>query len=421
MMKLRIVFFLLTALLINGCQTTQSPKLKGATASQKPTTLTTSQVDSNYALITQDPWSFIHNQLQIDIPNNRRIVNEKDKLLKNKMSFETNILRSEPYIYYIVNQLNERNMPVELALIPLIESAYNPLATSYAKAAGLWQIVPITAKEYGLTKSSWYDPRRDLIESTDTAINLLKYLNQRYQGDWLLTLAAYNAGEGRVNKAIAWNKSKGLPTHFWALNLPKETMQYIPKFLAIVDIIRHNETYNVALPICTYENSLVRVDLSKQISLEKIAEYAGISLDELLTFNAAYLKKIVKGPYHLFIPSMYAETLYNKLQQSNLVKSEVIDLLLQTSPTTAKYTYFDPTLTNNKYVKITDHDIRFYEQEHKRYSQIIYRVKSGDNLYSIAKNHKVKVSELVKWNKIQNAHKLKPGDKLTINIKNGSL
>jgi len=225
-----------------------------------------------------------------------------------------------------------------------------------------------------------------------------------------------------VRKAIEWNKSKGLPTNFWALNLSKETMQYVPKLLAITSIIRYNEQYNMSLPICTYSNSLVRLNLSKQISLDKIADYSGISLDELLEFNAGYLKKVVKGPHHLFIPSSYAQTLYNKLQESNLVASDVIDLLLL-EPVTIdpKYTYFDPKFTNNKYVKITDYDISYYEQEHKRYSQIIYRVKSGDNLSNIAKNHKVKVSELAKWNKLDQLNKLKPGDKLTINIKNGRL
>ncbi|RKS87754.1 membrane-bound lytic murein transglycosylase D [Orbus hercynius] len=418
---MRIALLLLLTILISGCQNTQSPNTLGSVTQKRVKTNVTIADNSNYTLITQDPWSFIQNQLQIKIPDNKRIMIEKDKIIKNKNSFETNILRSEPYIYYIVNQLNERNMPVELALIPLIESAYDPLATSYAKAAGLWQIVPITAKQYGLTKNNWYDPRRDLIESTDTAINLLQYLNQRFDGDWLLTLAAYNAGEGRVQKAITWNKSKGLPTNFWALNLPKETMQYVPKFLAITNIIRHNDQYRISLPNCVYANSLVKFDLSEQISLDKIADYAGISLDELLEYNAAYTKKVVKGPYHLFIPANYAPALYTKLSASHLVSSDIIDLL-QVQPNTieTKYTNADPNLTNNKYVKITDREINYYEKEHKRYSQIIYRVKSGDNLYLIAKNHKVSVSDLLQWNKIQNSNKLKPGEKLTINIKNGS-
>lgn len=417
--KINLVTALSIALLATGCQTNRSSKSLVEAIENQP--LSNITVTGNTQQISKNPWSFIENQLQISVPNNKRIIQEKDKILKNKNSFETVVLRSEPYIYYITNQLDAQNMPVELALIPLIESAYNPLATSYAKAAGLWQIVPITAQQYGLTKNSWYDPRRDLIESTDTAITLLQYLNQQFDGDWLLTLAAYNAGEGRVKRAIAWNKSKGLPTNFWALNLPKETMQYVPKFLATVDLIKHREKYNIALPNFTYDNALVQLELSQQISLDTVAEYSGVPLNELLEYNAAYLKKVVKGPYHLFIPACYAQTLYNKLQASNLTDSKIINLLqIKPSLTETKYNYVDSTLTNNKYLNITDKDISFYEKEHKRYSQIIHKIKSGDNLSKIAKKYNVKVSDIVKWNKIQNPNKLKLGDKLTIEIKNGS-
>lgn len=417
--KINLVTALSIALLATGCQTNRSSKSLVEAIKNQP--LSNITVTGNTQQISKNPWSFIENQLQISVPNNKRIIQEKDKILKNKNSFETVVLRSEPYIYYITNQLDAQNMPVELALIPLIESAYNPLATSYAKAAGLWQIVPITAQQYGLTKNSWYDPRRDLIESTDTAITLLQYLNQQFDGDWLLTLAAYNAGEGRVKRAIAWNKSKGLPTNFWALNLPKETMQYVPKFLATVDLIKHREKYNIALPNFTDDNALVQLELSQQISLDTVAEYSGVPLNELLEYNAAYLKKVVKGPYHLFIPASYAQTLYNKLQASNLTDSKIINLLqIKPSLTETKYNYVDSTLTNNKYLNITDKDISFYEKEHKRYSQIIHKIKSGDNLSKIAKKYNVKVSDIVKWNKIQNPNKLKLGDKLTIEIKNGS-
>lgn len=410
---------LLFTILATGCQNTQS--VKSQTHSIVKNNIQNSAQQKDYQQITADPWSFVQNQIQIEIPDNRRILVQKEKIIKGKLSFENDVLRSEPYIYYIVNQLNQRNMPVELALVPLIESAYNPQAISYAKAAGLWQIVPITAKQYGLTKNSWYDPRRDLIESTDTAINLLQYLNNQFGGDWLLTLAAYNAGEGRVKRAIEWNKSKGLPTNFWALNLPKETMQYVPKFLAITDIVRNNQQYNITLPNCTYDNALVKLDLSQQISLEKISQYSGISMDELLQYNAGYLKKVVKGPYHLLIPGSYAQTLYQKLQASNLTESAVVDLLqIETNSIDPKYNYFATSLTNDKYLSITDRDIGYYEKEHKRYSQIIYKIKSGDNLSSIAKKHNVKTSDIVKWNKLQNPNKLKLGEKLTIEIKNGS-
>lgn len=393
---------------------------------QSKTALTYSQAETNIndyrAQIAEDPWGYIRNNLQIDIPENNRIVTERSLILKGSYTLEKNILRAEPYIYYIVNQFKQQNMPTELALLPLIESAYNPLATSSAKAAGLWQIVPITAKAQGLTRNNYYDPRRDLLESTNTAISLLQYLNKRFDGDWLLTLAAYNAGEGRVKRAQEWNRKRGLPTNYWALNLSKETMRYVPKLLAIIDIIKNSEQYHVALPSCNYDNSLVKIDLIKPIKLDKIAHYSGLELRELYKYNAGYLKKEVKGAYHLFVPSASAEDLYQKLKENNLTASEIIDLLQEQAQfANAYYPYFSSDSTNNKYTSITNQDIHFYEQEHLRYSQIIYRIKQGDNLYNIAKNHKVKVSDLLRWNKIKNANLLKPGDKLTINITNGSI
>lgn len=414
----KIVATALLLLPLVGCQSVQT-KQKPVITHKKDTI----ELSTTSSLIIQNPWYYVQNQLNINIPENKRIQQEKQKILKNRKSFESNLLRSEPYIYYIVKQLKERNMPVELALIPLIESSYNQRATSYAKAAGLWQIVPITAKEYGLEQNSYYDPRRDFIQSTDTAINLLQYLNQRFDGDWLLTLAAYNAGENRVKKAIKWNQSKGLPTNFWALNLSKQTMQYVPKFIALIDIIKHSDTYELSLPTCEYENSLVRVDLNKQVSLEKIAQYSGISMDELLEYNAAYLKKVIKGnSYHLFIPSVYANALMIELKKSNAIQPKITDLMHLNTETGPIASSFDATaFTNNKYVKINDIDIHFYEKEHLRYSQIIYLVKHGDNLYKIAKNYNVKVSELIKWNKITKINQLKPGDKLTINIDNSKL
>lgn len=369
----------------------------------------------------QNPWHVIRDESVIDIPLNQRIAMERDQIIKFKVSFERTAVRSEPYLYFIVNQLNQRNMPVELALLPLIESAYNPLATSSAKAAGLWQIVPITATEYGLTKNAWYDPRRDLIESTTTALNLLQYLNQRFDGDWLLTLAAYNAGEGRVRRAIQWNKSKGLPTHFWALNLPKETMKYVPKMLALIEIIKNNQQYKVKLPDCDYNNALVKVDIGQRIPLEKVSQLIDeLSLEEIVTYNAGYLKKTLNGPYHLLIPNSYAESLSEKLINEKFIQAEVIDITHSSSVEENSYTSYPSTATNVKYQTITNKDLQYYAQEHRRNSQIIYKVKAGDNLYVIAKNHRVKVSELLKWNNIKNADYLKPGDKLTINIRNGS-
>ncbi|OCG17143.1 hypothetical protein A9G09_02125 [Gilliamella sp. wkB292] len=371
----------------------------------------------NYSSVTQNPWQFMLAQINVNVPENSRIKAERERLLRNPQGFETIALRSEPYVYYIINQLRKNNLPVELALIPLIESSYDPMATSPAQAAGLWQFVPITAKEYGLKQSNYFDGRRDLIASTNSAISLLQNLNSKFNGDWLLTLAAYNAGEGRVRKAIEKNQAKGLPINYWSLDLPSETMHYVPKILAIIDIVKNNQQYGIKLPDCNYENSLVRIDMSKNISLAKIAQYTGLSLNDLMTYNAGYVQQTVNGPFHLLVPYVHAEDLFKKLQAENLVANEITELLQDvphaTMPFEVKSSTIKYSSTNNRTVN------SILGKNGNSSKKITYLVKAGDNLYSIAQNYRVKITDILEWNKLKNS-RVKEGDILTINLANAN-
>lgn len=362
------------------------------------------------------PWLYIQQAQIFDIPNNIRIVNERNKLLKNSASFKSLLSRSEPYIHYLIDQLQQRKMPIELVLIPLIESAYNPLAVSYSKAAGLWQIAPITAKTYGMQSNSWYDERHDLIASTDIALNHLQYLNGIFNDDWLLTLAAYNAGEGRINKALQWNIKHNLPTNYWALQLSKETMQYIPKFLAMVDIIRHNKLYNIQLPTTDFNNTLIKINLGQETNLETISKYCHIPYNDLITYNAAYLKKKLNGPYHLLVPKSKAKALYQKLLNNNYSEAKIVNL---TSLLNNKNTHIVQSVlkTNQKYSNITDKELQFYAKELLKHKKLVYTIKSGDSLSSIAKMHRVTTKQIINWNNIKNADHLKIGTKLIIYAK----
>ncbi|MFT7413872.1 MAG: membrane-bound lytic murein transglycosylase D, partial [Methylophagaceae bacterium] len=144
--------------------------------------------------------------------------------------------RAKPYLYYIVDELDKRNMPLELAFLPVIESSFQPLAHSSSNASGLWQFIPGTGKVFGLDQNWWYDGRRDIIQSTNAALDYLQKLHSDF-GDWPLALAAYNSGEGTVGRAIKHNQEMGMPTDFWSLGLPRETTNYIPKFLAIAHLL----------------------------------------------------------------------------------------------------------------------------------------------------------------------------------------
>ena len=368
--------------------------------------------NSNYVSITQNPWQYMNNQINANVPNNSRIKAEREQLLRDPKGFETIALRSEPYVYYIINQLRKNNLPVELALVPVIESAYDPLATSSAQAAGLWQFVPVTAKEYGLKQSNYFDARRDLIASTNSAISLLQNLNEHFNGDWLLTLAAYNAGEGRVRRAMEKNQAKGLPTDYWSLDLPSETMHYVPKILAIIDIVKNNTRYGVKLPDCNYENSLVRIDITKNISLAKIAQYTGLSLNELTTYNAGYVQQTVNGPFHLLIPHAHAKSLFQKLQAENLVANEITELLQDIPHAPMPFEVKSSAVQHND---LNNKNIRSIVENNTNNNQITYQVKAGDNLYSIAQNYRVKITDLLLWNKLKNS-RVKEGDVLTINL-----
>ena len=155
--------------------------------------------------------------------------------------------RGKPYLAYILSEVQKRNFPTEIVLLPFVESGYDPFAYSHGRAAGMWQFIPGTGKMYGLKQDWWYDGRRDVVASTQAALDYLDYLQQQFDGDWLLAMAAYNSGSGTVSKAIRKNRKAGKPTDFWHLQLPQETAAYVPKLLAISNIVRRPAKYNVSL------------------------------------------------------------------------------------------------------------------------------------------------------------------------------
>lgn len=197
----------------------------------------------------QDLWTRISagHQLQKYDHNHIRVKQQQQWFASNPRYVVNAANRSSLYLHYVVERLEERKMPSELALLPMIESGYNPAAVSNAGAAGLWQFMPATGRGYNLEQTKLYDGRRDVTASTTAALDYLTYLHNMFNGDWLLALAAYNAGEGRVSRAIERNRKLGLSTDFWNLPLPKETRDYVPKLLALVDVIAAPQDYGVTL------------------------------------------------------------------------------------------------------------------------------------------------------------------------------
>jgi membrane-bound lytic murein transglycosylase D len=202
--------------------------------------------------------------------------------------------RSQKYLYYIVEELESRHMPTELALLPFIESAYNPQALSVAKAAGMWQFVPGTGRTYNLKQNMWQDERRDVLASTEAALDYLSRLHDMF-GDWYLALAAYNWGEGNVQRAIARNQAAGLPTDYESLRLPNETRNYVPKLQAVKNIVMNPQMYGLALPSIPNHPYFVSVTTSRDIDVAMAAKLANMSPDAFRDLNPSFTKPVIIG------------------------------------------------------------------------------------------------------------------------------
>lgn len=224
--------------------------------------------------------------------------------------------RGRKYLYHIVVELEKRGMPTELALLPLVESAYNPMAFSSAKAAGLWQFIPSTGKDFSLQQNWWVDERRDILASTSAA---LQYLQAVYelQGDWHLALASYNWGENAVMRAVQSNRNAGRPTDFNSLTLPRETAQYVPKFEAIKMIVAHPERYGITLPSIPNDPYFVSVERTQAMDVAVAARLAEMPLSEFQALNPAYNRPVIPGNHSadLLLPVENAERFRENLAQ----------------------------------------------------------------------------------------------------------
>ena len=212
--------------------------------------------------------------------------------------------RGERYLYFIVGELEKRGMPLELALLPVVESAFNPVAYSRSRASGLWQFIPSTGKHYGLQQNWWIDERRDVIRATDAALNYLQYLNRYFKGDWYLAIAAYNGGEGTVSRALERNAAQGRPTDFFSLDLRAETRDYVPKLLAISRIVGDPTAYGLQFAAIPNRPYFDVVNPGRQINLGEAAVLAGITRDDIFALNPAFNRMTTPpdGPHSLLVP-----------------------------------------------------------------------------------------------------------------------
>lgn len=256
--------------------------------------------DSN----VEDIWERIVDGYQLNQPVNARIQKEIDFYHARHKTIPEALKRARPYLYMIVHEIKKRDMPMEIVFLPIIESSFHAKALSSANASGIWQFTTDTAQVRGIKNDWWYDGRRDVYESTIAALDLLQSLHDRLENDWMLALAGYNWGALNVRAAVAKNRAKGLPTDYWSLKMPPETMRYVPKLLAVAEMIKSADKYRIALPDVPNTPYLTRIEIDQQIDLPTAAQMADMSWDDFHRFNAGH-KRITTNPNestHVLVP-----------------------------------------------------------------------------------------------------------------------
>ena len=263
-------------------------------------------------------WQRIYSRYEIKNENNSRSKKYEDWYSARPEYVERMMDRSQKYLFYVVGEVEKRGMPSEIALLPMIESAYNPIANSRSKAVGIWQFIPSTGRLYGLKQDWWHDKRRNVVEATNAALNYLQKLHTLF-GSWDLALAAYNAGEGTVGRAISKNRAKGMPTDYAHLKLPSETKDYVPKLQAIKNIVSNPTQYGLYIDPIPNKPYFTSVEAPAVIDADLAANLAEISYDEFLLLNAEHRRPLIRTndkTQRLILPINAADTFVKNLSQN---------------------------------------------------------------------------------------------------------
>ena len=387
--------------------TKQDPKLK----QNKPTKITKKPTDPNYTV-----WDRMISLYAFPEINNDRIEREIQQYLKKPNFLVTIQQRAEPFLYFILNELEAKQLPGELALLPAVESSFRVNAISKSHAAGLWQFIPSTGRLFGLKQSWWYDGRKDIYSSTQAATKYLYQLNDLYE-DWPLALAAYNAGKGTIRKAIRHNKRKNLDTDYWSLSLTKETQDYVPRLLALAKIFANSEKYNLTLLLTPNKPHFSVVEIGSQLNLTTASALAGMSHNDFMMLNPAYERSTADpdGPFHLLIHTNKVQQFEQKL--ALLPKSERIKwirhkIMSGESLSSIAHKYRSSVIALRKNNKLNNNNIRagqylkipasmaqsVIEVAKLAPNDQLYIVKKGDTISEIARIFSVSISDIALWN-----------------------
>ena len=443
-MKIRpLLTVISTTMVLLGCQSigtgssTAIPPSIESVAAAEPVALEPSE-----SAVPQDNstdlWHRIRGQLSLHTIEHKAVVEARQHYMRQKNYVPVVSERATPYLYYIVEEVEKRGMPIEIALLPIVESTYSPFALSSQHAAGLWQIMPATGKELGLEQNWWYDGRRDLRESTRAALDFLEELHRDLGEDWLLALAAYNSGKGRVSRAMRDNRKKGLPTDYWSLKLPRETQRYVPRLIAISGFVAFPEIWDVELAPIANEPAFEVADTRGQIELARVASLAEMELVDLRAFNPGQLRWATAPEQgsELLVPIGVAAKLNEAVatltaedrvqwQRYRIKRGDSLIRIAKTFDTEVGL------LQNVNHIKGSriragdtlmipkgngwESSLAMFSSPGER-SQRGYRVRQGDSLYRIAGKFNVSIDEIISWNSLNPDAYLQPGQQLTLYV-----
>ncbi len=388
----------------------------------------------------QDLWHRLRTGFAIPVPKDSEEKIQRYERLYSSQPKYFEMLADRAYwlLPYILNEVEKRGMPSEIAILPAVESEFRPEATSKSEAAGMWQFMDTTGKRFGLRQDWWMDGRRDMVHSTRAALDYLEYLFREFNGNWHLALAAYNTGEGAIHLHIKENLANNKPIHYSSLGLHKETAAYLPKLFAIRNIIQDPQKYGVALRPIPDTQTLTVVDVRIQTDLAVVASLIPVSESELAHWNMGYKRGVtpLNGPHHIVVPAAYADALLARLETLGLQKRQVgarhqvregeylgkiarkhgvtVASIVEINGLVSDLIHPDQELIipvrtdHEQYAKASVSDIEIQDGDQ------LYTVQSGDSLWKISRSIGVSMEMLLHWNGISKTTLLVPGQKIII-------
>ncbi|MCW8975128.1 MAG: LysM peptidoglycan-binding domain-containing protein [Sedimenticola sp.] len=404
-----------------------------------------SSAESEAALPPEGLMQRLRQGFRLKIPSNARIDSQIKWYASHQDYLDRVQQRAEPYLHFIVEEAEKRNIPSELALLPIVESGFQPFAYSPGRAAGLWQFIPSTGKHFGLEQNWWYDGRRDVVAATQAALDYLSSLSEQFDGDWELALAGYNAGAGTVQRAIKKNIKKGKPTDYWSLSLPKETMNYVPRLLAVAKVLRDPDAYGLTLSEIPNQPYFEQVDIESQLDLALAADMAEISIEELYKLNPGFNRWATApaGPHRLSIPvdkyEKFSKAIAELAPEKRLhwtrykIRSgDSLGAIARKHKTTTALLQQVNKLKGNRiragkhllipvavkrldqYSHTVDARLAKTQSTQHKGNRITHKVRSGDTLWDIARRYNVSHQALARWNGIAPRDTLRLGQTLVI-------